>query len=425
MSSSWPRGHEGGPLIWLYNLALLVIIGLGAPLWLFWALVSPKRRRGLGERLRPLPRLEGRPLWIHAASVGEAEAAKPLIRALRERSLPLVLTTTSLTGRDRLREAFPMLTVRLLPLDLPGLMHRSVRRVDARTLALIETELWPNLIHAAHAGGARVAILSGRISDRSYPRYRALRLLVAPLLRRVGVIGARSEEDARRFAALGAEPRAVSAMGDLKLDRPPAPPPGDELKQALGSGPFLIGGSTHAGEEEALLSVWRELRAGPAPQLRLVLVPRHPERVSAVCASARRQGAAFALRSAGAAAAEVVIVDSVGELASLYTLADLVFAGGTLANIGGHNLVEPVQAGKVVVHGPHTWNQRHQVRLLEPYGVLRAVADARSLREVLFELWRDPERNAPARAAMAALEQHRGALGRALTLLLPEETRHA
>ncbi|HXZ84176.1 MAG TPA: 3-deoxy-D-manno-octulosonic acid transferase, partial [Myxococcota bacterium] len=205
---------------------------------------------------------------------------------------------------------------------------------------------------------------------------------------------------------------------DLKLDRPAPPEPSAELRAAIGAGPLLVGGSTHPGEEEALLQAWQRLRATRAPELRLVLVPRHPERVPEVARTARRHGARAGLRSAGAADADVVVVDSVGELASLYRLAELVFVGGSLAPVGGHNLVEPVQAGRVVVHGPNLANQRTQVALLQPFGVLRSVENAAALERALRELWSDPERNAPAREAAKRLEEHRGATDRVLELVL-------
>lgn len=408
-------------MIWLYNVLCVAGLILGAPVWLAWVLASSSRRRGFAERWTPLPRLSEGTVWVHVASVGEAEAATPLLSRLREHGVPLLATSMTVTGRDRLRERFPSLPVRLVPLDLPGLVDWSVRRARVRTLVLVETELWPNLIRATVAAGGRVVIVSARISDRTYRRYQRARLFFRPLLRRVDRLGARSDADRARFAALGAREDRATLMGDLKLDRPPPAAPSEALKQALGPGPFLIGGSTHVGEEEALLSVWLELRNGPAPRLRLLLAPRHPERVPAVSLSVRRHGARFGLRSAGASEAEVVIVDTMGELASMYGLADLVFCGGTLSPVGGHNLLEPVQAGRVVVHGPYIQNQRHQEQLLRPFGVLRRVENARELGPVLRALWADPQRNAPAEAARAGLLAHRGAAERALGLVLDPE----
>jgi 3-deoxy-D-manno-octulosonic-acid transferase len=410
-------------VIALYGLLSGLLALVCAPVALVAAAVSPRIRRGLGERLRPLERGPGPAVWVHAASVGEVEAAVPLLEALLEREIPVLATTLTTSGRDRLRTRLPALRVRLAPLDLPGLAHASIRRARVRVLALIETEIWPNAIAACSRAGGRVVILGGRLSDRSFPRYRRVRPLLRALLRRVSRVGARSGEDRDRFLALGLPPDRASLLGDLKLDRAPAPPPGAELRAAVGPGPLLLAASTHPGEEEALLAAWRELRAGAALGLRLLLAPRHPERAEEVAAAVRRDGARVGLRSQGASDCEVVVLDSLGELASLYGLAELVFSGGTLAPVGGHNLIEPVQAGRVVVHGPHTENQRAQVSLLEPLGVLHSVDDVKGLAAKLGALWRDPQRNAPAVAARDALGAHRGAAARALEIVL--EALHA
>jgi 3-deoxy-D-manno-octulosonic-acid transferase len=403
-------------VIVLYNLVLVVALACASPLLLVVVALRPRLRRGFAERLRPLDAGSGRGpcVWLHAASVGEVEAASPLIRGLLERGMPVIATTLTLTGRDRLRSLFPGLPVRLAPLDLPGLPGASVRRAGVRMLLLVETEIWPNLIAGAASGGAAVLIASGRISDTSLRRYRLAGPFFRSLLRRVRGVAAQSEADAERFRALGVPPDRVIVGGDLKLDRPVADPPDSALREAIGPGPLLVGGSTHPGEEEALLSAWAPLRE---QGLRLVLAPRHPERVPEICANLRRKRVDFGLRSEGAASADVVVLDSIGELAALYRLADVVFVGGTLAPIGGHNLVEPVQAGCVVLHGPHTHNQRPQQRLLEPMGVLRPVGTARELAERVAEVWADPDRNAAAIGAGPALEAHRGASERSLALV--------
>jgi len=353
----------------LYNLVLAVLLVVLAPFLALFVLFSKRLRSDFGERLRPLPVSERGTVWVHAASVGEVEAAAPMIAALRERGVPLVVTALSLTGRARLRERFPALAPRLAPLDLPLLAGASLSRSRVDLLVLVETELWPNLIFAAAAQGTRILIVSGRVSDRAYGRYRLLRPLFSAVLRRVTRVGARSAEDRARFVALGApEPRAM-VLGDLKLDGVETPALDPALRAAIGPGPFLLGGSTHAGEEAALLDAWRELGTA-VPGLRVLLVPRHTERAAEVLREASTRGIRAGLRSQGAAECPAVVVDSVGELRALYGVADLVFAGGTLAPVGGHNLLEPVFAGRMVVAGPHTQNQRVQVELLEPLGVL-------------------------------------------------------
>jgi 3-deoxy-D-manno-octulosonic-acid transferase len=385
-----------------YNAVLLALLLLCSPLLAVALLFWPRGRAGLGERLRPLASGPGASVWVHAASVGEVEAAAPLIAALQAAGRSVRATASSVAGRERLRALAPRAHPRLAPLDLPGLVEASLRRAGIATLVLIETELWPNLVWAAASRGARLVLLSARISDRSLPRYRRLRALLAPLLHKFAAIGARSAQDRERLIALGAVPQRCSVVGDLKLARGAPRPPSPELREALGAGPFLLGGSTHPGEEAALLRAWNALR-GSRPGLRLLLAPRHLERVPRLLEELRGLGAPAGLRSRGAQGAEVVVIDSFGELGPLYHLAALVFVGGSLSPVGGHNLLEPVLAGRVVVHGPHVHNQRAQLELLRPLGVLHEVADAEQLARVLVQLWTDPERDAPARAARAAL----------------------
>jgi 3-deoxy-D-manno-octulosonic-acid transferase len=403
-------------VIWLYNALLIGGLILLSPLWILGVALSPRLRKDFRERLRPLPPCAPGTVWLHAASVGEVEAAAPLLADLGDAGVPLVATTLTLTGRERLRARLPGVRVRLAPLDLPGLVHRSLTRAQVAVLVLVETEIWPNLLWAARGRGVEVALVSGRLSDRSFPSYQRLRGLFRSALSGVH-IAARSTEDRDRFRALGVPVDRALLGGDLKLDRLPASAPGAELGSAIGSGPFLVGGSTHPGEEEALVAAWRALREAGAPELRLLLAPRHPERVSQVCAALEKAGVRYGLRSEGAADREAVILDTLGELANVYALAELVFAGGTLSPVGGHNLIEPVQAGRVVVHGPHIENQRSQQRLLAPLGVLYPIENAAELGDTLRRLWRDPERNAPAAAAAQALEVHRGATERAFALV--------
>ncbi len=403
-------------MIALYNALLLLLAPLWIPALTLYVVASARRRRDFAERLRRLPTSTPDGVWLHAASVGEAEAAAPLLRGLLQAGIPVVATTLTPSGRDRLRARVPGIAVRLAPLDLGWLVRGSLGRVRPRALVLIETELWPNLIGEAARAGAAVLVVSGRLSDRSYPRYRLLRPLYASLLRRVRRVAAQTREDAARFLALGAREGTVVVGGDLKLDAAAGEAPSPELLLAIGPEPWLLGGSTHADEELLLLDAWERLRAAGAP-LRLVLVPRHPDRAQQVLELARSRGHRAELRSKGAARAEVAVVDSVGELPALYARAALVFAGGTLAPVGGHNLLEPVLAGRVVAVGPHTENQRAQLRALEPLGVLRRV-DTGSLHPTLAALWRDPARDAPARSAGARLAAHRGASAHALELVL-------
>jgi len=406
-------------VIAVYEVVLVLGLAFALPLLLVaWGLGAFGPRGSLLERLQPLPSMPVGTVWVHVASVGEAEAAVPLLSALADQRVPVIATALTLNGRARLRARLPRVRARLMPLDLPGLIHASLARARVDVLVLVETELWPVLIHAAEQRGARVIVAGGRISDRTLPRYRLLRPFFRPLLARMHEIGARSAVDRERFVALGAASERCRVVGDLKLDREAPPEPSAALREALGAGPFLVGGSTHPGEEEALLEAWRRVVGAGASGLRLVLAPRHPERCADVCKTVRRRGASVGLRSEGAASCDVVVLDGVGELASLYRLAELVFVGGSLAHVGGHNLVEPVQAGRVVVHGPYVQNQRTQADLLAPLHVLHRVENAAGLADTLLALWAAPDRNAPAREAAKQLDAHRGATGRVLASVL-------
>jgi len=400
----------------IYNGALAVILILGAPVWILLVLANPRLRAGFLERLQPLPQCGEANVWVHAASVGEVEAIAPLIRELRQRRIPLQLTALSDTGRARLCERFPECAPRLAPLDLPWLARASVRRARVTGLILVETELWPNLLAAIAKRGGHGILVSARLSDRSFPRYRRMRRLLTPLLRRLSAVAARSAVDRERFVELGVSPECVRVVGDLKWARPELPGPGEALVAALGSGPFLLAASTHEGEEDAVLEAFRGLR-DEAPELRLVIAPRHPPRSEHVAARARAAGFEVGLRSRGAAREPVVVLDTLGELASLYSLATLVFSGGSLVPIGGHNLVEIVQSGRVAVVGPHTQNQAPQVALLEPTGALVRVADAKELGAALRRLWRDPSRDAPVVEAKRLCSEQARALDRVLEWL--------
>ena len=398
-----------------YCGALLVVLVAGAPIVALWVLTHARLRARFGERLLPLAASSEPTVWVHAASVGEVEAAAPLIRALREAGVALRVTTQSATGREHLERRIPGVGARLAPLDLPGLASLCVRRARVRSLILIETELWPNWMRAVQRAGGAVAIASARLSDRSVGRYRPLRGLLAPLLAETEV-AAQTRLDAERFVSLGACPARVRVLGDVKLDRLDPARPEADLLAAIGSGPWLVGGSTHPGEELALARAWQKLRE-ESPELRLILAPRHPERASELIRALTAAGMRPALRSKGAASAPIVVLDTLGELAALYAIADLVFVGGSLVPVGGHSLVEPVAAGRVVTHGPHIENQRAQRERLEPLGVLVGVRDADELATALGRLWRDPDRHGPATDARELLLESRGALGRVLAWL--------
>ena len=357
----------------------------------------------------------GRVGWIHAVSVGECMAAAPLLEALRRAypALPLVVSTVTETGARVARERFAGLAAhRYFPLDFPGVTRRVVASIDPAFFIGMETELWPNMLRTLASRGVPTMIANGRLSDRSFRRYRLLRGAMRRVLAHVTVFAMQSAEDARRVIALGAPAERVVVTGNLKTE-PLADPPGavDLWRRLLGLGAHQavwIAGSTHRGEDEAVLDAHaRALRE--RPDLTLVLAPRHPERVGEVLAllGARGFGAVRrsdlpARRSPGA----VLVLDTVGELAQLYGVADVVFVGGSLVPVGGHNMLEPALRGKPVLFGPHTHNFREAAAILLDSGGGQIVRDAGELADGLRTLLADPvlraERGAAGRRAVAA-----------------------
>lgn len=394
---------------------------VGAPLFAAGLALRPAWRPGWRERLGAGEVARGG-IWLHAASVGEVRAAAPLAERLRAAGHRLTLSTTSATGRALWARLLPEEPQRLAPLDHPWCIDAALRRAQPRALVLVETELWPVWIAACERRGIPVVMVSARISDRSYPRYRRLGSWLARTLARIDAIGARSELDRERFIALGAAPERVHLSGDLKLDPSRADSElAPELARWLGDDALVVGGSTHPGEEAALLEAQRSWeKAGHRAQL--LLAPRYPKRASEVSALVRGAGRTPRLRSDAAAPlapGEVAILDGIGELSAIYARARVAFVGGSLApGVGGHNLLEPLLAGTPPVYGPHVEGVRHAAQWIEEAGAGWQVANAAELAEALLEALADPgSTRRRAEAGVRALEPHRGSSERALALV--------
>jgi 3-deoxy-D-manno-octulosonic-acid transferase len=391
-----------------------------------------RTRRGVPLRLRARlgrdagPAAPGPSAWIHAVSVGEALAAAPLVEGLRRLApaLPVVVTTVTDTGAAAVRERLgPAVIHRYFPLDFPGAVRRTVAAIQPVFLVLMETELWPNTLRIVAQRGAPIMVANGRLSDRSFRRYRRVRRLLRPVLDDVTVFAMQTEEDARRILALGAPPERVVVTGNVKHE--PAPDAGgvEVWQRLLGlrpGQPVWIAGSTHRGEESAVLDAHAQAR-GRCPDLALIVAPRHPERAGEVLQLVAARGWPAVRRSElprqhrdGA----VIVLDTIGELAQLYAVADVVFVGGSLVAIGGHNLLEPALRRKPVLFGPYTMNFREPARLLVEGGGGLVVADARALTAELVRLLDDAERRAAmgARAFEAASSRH-GAVRATLDLV--------
>lgn len=410
----WPPLRHSGAL--LGALA-------GLPTWAVAMACSPRWREQPGQRLGAAPRSARGSIWVHAASVGEILAATRLVDALHDRGWPVLASTMTVTGQQVLARARPEVPRVLAPFDHPWCVDRALARARPRALVLIETELWPCWIAAAERARVPVCLVSARLSDRSFARYRRLRRLLAPTLGRIAALGARSEEDAERFRALGLPPDRLVVTGDLKLEPPGREPSlAPDLGAALEGVAPLVAASTHEGEEEIVLDAWERVRQRVPPAATLVLAPRHPERAARVAGLAAGRGHRVRRRTGMAtdrlAPDEVLVLDTVGELAALLPRAASVFVGGSLVPVGGHNVVEPAWAGRPVLFGPHTANWRAASRALLDGGGGRLVAGAEEIASAWSEWLRDPQ--TACRTGSAARQEvlrHQGATERAVALV--------
>jgi 3-deoxy-D-manno-octulosonic-acid transferase len=388
-------------ILLLYNIALLAGSIASAPWWLWRMATTHKYREGLRERLgRVSPWLKSkaseRPvIWLHAVSVGEVLAVSRLIAEL-DRALPawqILISTTTRTGQALARQRFGAYRVFYCPLDLPWAVSAYLNALKPRMLVLAETEFWPNLLRGCDRRQIPVVVVNARISDRSWPRYHALRNLWRPFLSRIRRALAQTETDANRLRTIGLVPEHVSVGGNLKFDvRVAEEAEATRLLRALGPDlRFLVAGSTLDGEEAALLNAWPKLLAANR-NLAMVLAPRHPERFAAVTTLLDQSGVAWVPRSiwkdpapAKLAPGQIVLLDTIGELASVYTLASVAFVGGSLFPTGGHNPLEPAQFGVPIVMGPHYANFRDLTDDLRKHDAIR-IAPKEELAKTLGEL---------------------------------------
>ena len=370
----------------------------------------------------------GRALWLHAVSVGEVNAAVPLVNALRRGrpDLRLLVTTITPTGSERVRALWGDGVDHVyLPYDLPGAVGRFLAHHRPYAALIMETELWPNLLFGCRDRGIPAYIVNARLSERSLHGYRVLAPLVSRALRTVRIVAAQSMADAVRFVRLGALPGKVVDTGNLKFDV--SVPDSldafaDECRAQCRARPVWIAASTHGEEEAAIIGIHRQLRAR-YPDLLLLWAPRHPERFRIVAEHARAAGWQVSTRSRARwpqADDAVFVVDTLGELLSFYACADVAFVGGSLQAIGGHNLLEPAAAGTPIVTGPHLHNFVEITQRLEAVGALRIGADANAVGAELAALLADADARARmAQAGHRLVESGRGALAQTLTLLQP------
>ena len=414
-------------IYFLYNLAALA----GAPLGAMWLALRPGHK-ALLQRFAPrIPELPDGPVWVHACSVGELGTARPLIAAMRERwpSLPVLLTTSTLAGRALCECAGEEFHVTWCPFDVLPCIRRFLRLVRPRLLVLIETEMWPNMLREARRNGVAVVVVNGRLSDKHYPRYRRWRRIVRAAFGELSAVGAQNEEYAQRFAALGVNPALIQVTGSMKFDRtPPRPSPSEraELRRANGLAleePVLMFGSTRPGDEDLAIRCWRGLREA-LPELRLIIGPRHLDRLHEVAAAL--SGESFVRRSEirqgrCPAGERVLVLDTMGEQASFFALADIAVIGGSFfPGVNGHNPLESAALGVPTVFGPYMRNFVDAARvLLEAAGACQ-VASPDELPGLLHRLLANSgERERIGASGWRAVAVNRGATQRSLDLLAP------
>jgi len=417
----------------IYTFALLMVLVFGLPYWLLMMATNGKYREGLSERLGFVPgRLrEGdsrKTIWVHAVSVGEVLAASRLVNELSACApqYRVLLSTTTQTGQRLARERTGSNHTFYFPLDFPWIVRRYLRALDPVLLVLVETEFWPNLLTTCRRSSIPVAVVNGRISDRSLPRYLRLRAIWKKILSGVSIVMAQSEEDAKRLKAIGAPSGRVSFAGNLKFDVRSAEPAAitTMLREKLAPGTrVLVCGSTLDGEEEILLDGFQQLLK-IFPDCVMILAPRHPERFARVAGLLKNRKERFVRRSnwmkrpAKIKPGTVILLDSIGELASVYALASVAFVGGSLVPGGGHNPLEPAQFAVPVVMGSHYANFRAIIdTLLQAEGLKLATKE--TLVPMIENLLTDVDAaNALGVRALEVFHHQSGATGRAVTALL-------
>jgi len=395
-------------------------------------LLSHRIKRGkedparLAERYgqASLPRPSGPLIWLHGASVGELLAIIPLVERLRAMNFAVLVTSGTVTSAALAAQRLPAGAVhQFIPLDAPKFVAQFLDHWHPDLALFVESDLWPNLILFSSDRGIPIILVNGRVSERSFQRWRLVSGGIAALLERFDLCLTQSNVDTQRYARLGAS--HITRIGNLKLDVPP--PPVDrailrDLRSAIGARLVIAAASTHAGEETAVIGAHKRLRAKHSSLL-TIIAPRHPERGRVVAEMAKAAGLSVAQRSRGEmpnSDVDIFVADTLGELGLVYRLAPIVFMGGSLASHGGQNPIEPIRLGAAVVHGPHVWNFAEIYDALDAAQGARAIADEDTLTTCLSAWLADPtSRTAAADAAMATVRTLSGALERTLAALEP------
>ena len=426
----------------LYSALLTFFLALTLPYWLLQMMRHGKYRAGLRQRFGAVPPALSAPpgrqpsIWVHAVSVGEVVASSAVVRALKENfpSHRVFVSTTTSTGQKLAAQRFGAENVFYFPLDFSFAIQPYLDALRPELVVVAETEFWPNFLRLAKRSGARIAVINCRISDRSLPGYKRFRFwlprLLQETLENVDIFLAQTGEDRQRLVEIGAHEARVTVAGNLKFDvaPPPLPPIVASLRDCFlnsGAATLLVCGSTLPDEEGSLLSAFRNLLA-TYPTAVMILAPRHPERFAEVAELVQRLGFRMWRRSQWAldphhreaVVGGVFLLDSIGELAALYSLATVAFVGGSLVPRGGHNILEPALYGVPIVTGNHYENFRDVVNFFASRNAVRIVGLA-ELPLVFMELMENQsERETLGRNALAALQSQRGATDRTIAALL-------
>jgi 3-deoxy-D-manno-octulosonic-acid transferase len=418
----------------LYSVLLSLLMLVSLPYWLYQIIRYGKYGASFAERMGQVPaRLLTPPdsqregcIWVHAVSVGEVLAVSGLIQQMRQRfpAYRLLVSTTTDSGQSLARKRFGDENVFYFPMDFAFAIRPYLHALQPELVVLAETEFWPNFLHLAHDSGARVAVVNARISDRSWPRYRRFRWALRRMLAHVDLFLAQTQEDASRLQSIGADAARIQVTGNLKFDVTPSMQPAivDQIRGSLkaeAAGPVLVCGSTVEGEEPVLLKAFENVKV-EHPRAVMILAPRHPERFDEVAILLQQLNLPFARRSLWQGeplAGRVLLVDSIGELAALYSLADAAFVGGSLVPRGGHNIIEPAQHGVAIVVGHHTENFRDIVSLFQGRDAVRIVGLAELPLTLMHLLSNDAERRALGRRAQETMRSQAGATLRTLDAL--------
>lgn len=423
-------------MYFVYSLLLGLGLLLATPWWLVQMARHAKYRAGLRQRLGRVPAYltsgTGRLIWVHAVSVGEVLAISTLVRLLRERypEHRVVISTTTATGNQLARDRFGAEHVFFFPLDFGFAIRPYLAALRPELVILAETEFWPNFLRRARASGAQIAVVNARISDRSFPRYRRCRAMFHRVLQPISRFIAQTEEDARRLIEIGAAPDRVTVGGNLKFEVNATADAEivHRVREAFADGgaqPLIVAGSTVEGEEPMVLRALTEVRQ-ELPEAALILAPRHRERFAGVARLASEAEHTVVRRSEWSdeplPPGTVFLLDSIGELASLYALANVAFVGGSLVRRGGHNILEPAQHGVPILIGPHYENFRDIISIFVRANAVRIVPPERLGSEFLDLLRGHDARSGPSslgQRAAGVMSAQAGATERTLQALQP------